>query len=126
MESKRKAVSVAWAPDRGEVIWIQHSPASGKEIPDQHPMLVASTRAFNEKTGLVVGFPMTHAEFHADNPFAIHIKGPKGVAYILGNQPKSFDWRAREAKKHPWGGGHQAQLEEALELIAQICGIKTA
>ena len=89
-------------------------------------MLVASTRAFNEKTDLVIGFPMTHAEFHADNPFAIAVKGPKGTAYILANQPKSFDWRARDARKHPWGGGHDEQLEEALEILAQICGMKAA
>jgi mRNA interferase MazF len=31
-------------------------------MPDDHPMLVISTKAFNERTGLVVGFPMTHAE----------------------------------------------------------------
>ena len=116
--------AAGWVPDRGEVIWIQHTPAAGKEIPDQHPMLVTSTRSFNERTGLVIGFPMTHSESHADNPFAIKIKGPKGTAYILGNQPKSFDWRARGAKKHVWGGGHIEQLDEALDILAQICGIK--
>jgi mRNA interferase MazF len=114
-----------WAPDRGEVIWIQHTPAAGKEIPDQHPMLVASTRAFNEKTGLVIGFPMTHADVHADNPFAIQVQGPKGAAYILANQPKSFDWRVRGARKHPWGGGHEDPLDEAITILGQIVGVKS-
>nr|WP_222622498.1 type II toxin-antitoxin system PemK/MazF family toxin [Ramlibacter albus] len=113
----------AWAPERADVIWIQHTPAAGREIPELHPMLVASTRAFNERTGILIGFPMTHAEFHADNPFAIEIQGPKGKAFVLAHQPKSFDWRARGAKKHPWGGGHQQQLEESLEVLAQICGL---
>jgi mRNA interferase MazF len=124
VDVKGKAVRTNWAPDRGEVIWIQHTPAAGKEIPDQHPMLVASTRAFNERTGLVIGFPMTHSESHTDNPFAIPIQGPKGVAYILANQPRSFDWHARDAKKHAWGGGHAERLDEALDIVAQICGIK--
>lgn len=88
-------------------------------------MLVASTRAFNERTGIVIGFPMTHADFHADNPFAIEIDGPKGRAYVLANQPKSFDWRARGAKKHPWGGGHSDRLDEALVILGQICGFKS-
>jgi mRNA interferase MazF len=85
-----------------------------------------SASAGCEKTGLVIGFPMTHAQFLADNPFAIAVKGAKGTAYILANQPKSFDWRAGDAKKHAWGGGHDEQLEEALEILAQICGMKAA
>lgn len=117
------AAATSWAPDRAEIIWINHSPATGAEVPDLHPMLVASTRAFNERTDLVIGFPMTHSDIHADNPFVVHIEGPKGRAYIVANQPKSFDWRVRKAKPHPWGGGHHAQLAGALEILDQICGI---
>ena len=46
MEAKR------W-PGRAEVIWIQYSPAAGGEIPDVYPMLVASTREFNQRVGIV-------------------------------------------------------------------------
>lgn len=88
-------------------------------------MLVVSTSAFNARTGLVIGFPMTHSEMHRDNPFAVAIDGPKGQAFILGHQPKSFDWRARNAKPHPLGSGHQSRLEEALALLGQICGFET-
>lgn len=89
-----------------------------------HPVLVCSTRAFNERTGIVIGLPMTHAEYHADNPFALAVKGPKGeVGYILAFQPKSFDWRARNAKRHPWGDGHRDVLAAALKKLDVICGI---
>lgn len=116
-----------WVPERAEIIYIQHSPQAGKEMSSFHPMLVSSTRAFNEKTGIVIGFPMTHAAFNADNPFAVGVKGPdKEVGYVLAFQPKSFDWRAREACGHPWGGGHDAVLEEALHKLSEICGIKSA
>ena len=115
-----------WVPDRAEVIFIQHSPASGKEIPDYHPMLVASTRAFNEKTGLVIGFPMTHAERHSRNPFVVELPGPKGNAYILAEQPKSFDWRARGAKPHALGTGHHLRLTDALQLLNDVIGFSAA
>ena len=36
-----------------------------------HPMLIISTKAFVARTRLVIGFPMTHAEFNSDNPFAV-------------------------------------------------------
>lgn len=115
---------VLWAPDRAEIIYIEHSPHAGKEMPGLHPMLVCSTRAFNERSGVVIGFPMTHAEFNADNPFALAVQGPKGeVGYVLAFQPKSFDWRARNAKPHPWGGAHNKVLMAALRKLDAICGV---
>jgi mRNA interferase MazF len=113
-----------WVPERGEIIFIQFNPALGEEMPDDHPMLVISTKAFNERTGLVVGFPMTHAERHADNPFAITAPGGKGEpGYLLTNQPKSFDWRERNARQHPWGTGHTKLLTAALKRFDSIFGI---
>jgi mRNA interferase MazF len=113
-----------WAPDRGEIIWIDCNPSIGREMPDIHPMLVSSTRTFNEKTGIVIGFPMTHAAFNADNPFAVTVLGPNNeVAYILGFQPKSFDWRERNAKPHPWGDSHEQVLRSVLQILDTICGV---
>lgn len=117
-----KAVGKLWVPDRADVIWIQHSPAAGAEIPELHPMLVSSARAFNERVGIVIGFPMTHSQQHEDNPFALPIAGPKGKAYVLAHQPKSFDWRARGAKAHPWGGGFFDLLAQAQAVLGDICG----
>lgn len=71
-------------PERAEIIFIQDSPAVGDEVPDDHPMLVVSSKAFADRTGIVVGFPMTHAQRHADNPFAIAAPGAKGEqGYLL-------------------------------------------
>ena len=69
--------STLWVPERAEIIFIQYNPAVGGEMPDAHPMLVISTKAFAERTGLVVRRPMTHAERHADNPFALLAPGAK-------------------------------------------------
>jgi mRNA interferase MazF len=116
-----KAVAV---PDRADIIWIQHDPQAGKEMKGMHPMLVVSPRAFNERTGIVIGFPMTHAEFNADNPFAVAVLGPKGeVGYVLCHQPKSFDWRMRGGGKHPWGRAPANILRAALEKLDAICGV---
>ncbi|MFM7704955.1 MAG: type II toxin-antitoxin system PemK/MazF family toxin [Rubrivivax sp.] len=116
--------SALWVPERGEIIFIQDSPAVGDEMPDDHPMLVISTRAFNARTGLVVGFPLTHAERHADNPFAISAPGGKGKpGYLLVHQPKSFDWRARNGRPHPLGAGHPKLLAAALKRFDSVFGI---
>ena len=121
-----KSAAPGWVPDRAEIIFIQHSPALGKEMPEWHPLLVASTQAFNERTGLVMGFAMTHSEMHADNPFAITIQRGVAVSYIVANQFKTLDWRARGAKPHNLGGGHADLLNEALALFDDICGVSEA
>ncbi len=73
---------------------------------DIHPFLVLSPRIFNEKTSLVIGLPMTTADYNADNPFAVAVGAAKGrkagkTSYVLCHQPKSFDWRLRGARTHP-------------------------
>lgn len=115
------------SPSRGDIVWIHHDPQAGREMKGLHPMLIISTKLFNERTGIVIGFPMTHAEFNADNPFAVAIQGPKKeVGYILCHQPKSFDWAVRGAGKHPWGAIPESILKEALARFDAICGITSA
>lgn len=110
-----------WAPDRGDIIWIDFNPQSGREMRDRHPMLVLSPMKFNERTGIVIGLPMTTAEYNSTNPFAIQFKGKRGlVSYVLTHQPKSFDWRQRGAKIHPWKHVPAEILTEACELLNQI------
>ena len=73
---------------------------------------------------LSVAAPMTHAERHADNPFAIAASGAKGEpGYLLTHQPKSFDWRERNARPHPWGTGHTKLLAAALKRFDSVFGI---
>lgn len=116
--------SALWVPERAEIILIQYSPHVGTEMPNDHPMLVVSTKAFAERTGIVFGFPMTHAAFHADNPFAIPVNGAKGeVGYVLVHQPKSFDWRLRNARQHSWGTGHTKLLGAALRRFDTVFSV---
>lgn len=91
---------------------------------DVHPLLVLSPQAFNERTGIVIGLPMTTAEYNDTNPFAVRFIGPKRkVSYILGHQPKSFDWRSRAAKPHPWKKVPEGAFVLACETLNQIIAI---
>lgn len=113
-----------WCPDRRDMIWINCNPQAGREMKDVHPLVVLSPRAFNERTGIVIGLPMTTASFNETNPFAVRFKGEKGVvSYNLGHQPKSFDWRARNAYPHPLRGVPEEPFESACETLEQIISI---
>lgn len=111
----------AWTPDREEIIWINYNPQSGREMRDMHPMLVLSPKQFNKRTGIVIGLPMTTAEYNSTNPFAVKFQGQRGVvSYILAHQPKSFDWRQRKAKIHPWKRAPKEVFATACELLNQV------
>lgn len=86
---------------------------------DIHPFLVLSPRAFNDRTSLVLGLPMTTAAYNADNPFAVAAGVASGrkagaTSYVLCHQPKSFNWRARAASPHP-------MRQVSAAVLAQVC-----
>ena len=115
----------SWVPDRQDIIWIDCDPQAGREMRDRHPFVVLSPRAFNARTSLVIGLPMTTAEYNADNPFAVVVGFAKGAkagktSYVLCHQPKSFDWRIREAAPHPLKRLPDARFAEACAVLNQI------
>jgi mRNA interferase MazF len=113
-----------WVPERRDMIWINFNPQSGKEMKDEHPMLVLSPKVFNERTGIIIGLPMTHAKYNETNPFAIKVSVGKGEpAFILTHQPKSFDWRQRNARPHPWKNIPPTLFQEACESLNSIIEI---
>lgn len=122
MVAKKKA---DWVPERQEIIWIDCNPQAGREMRDRHPFLVLSPRAFNGRTSLVIGLPMTTAACNASNPFAVAAGIAGGAksgktSYVLCHQPKSFDWRVREAASHPMGQLSDARFVEVCGVLNQI------
>ena len=109
----KAAFDKPWVPDRRDIIWINFNPQVGKEMRDVHPMVVLTTRAYNERTGLVVGLPMSTAAFNATNPFAVSNNSKSEASYIICNQPKSMDWRLRGGKPHAWGKVREAIFKQA-------------
>ncbi|MFM9912694.1 MAG: type II toxin-antitoxin system PemK/MazF family toxin [Methylophilaceae bacterium] len=114
-----------WVPNRQDIIWIDCHPQVGQEMRDVHPFLVLSPRIFNEKTSLVIGLPMTTAEYNADNPFALGVGTASGgksgkTSYVLCHQPKSFDWRLYGTKTHPLKKLSESLFVEVCERLNQI------
>ena len=119
-----------WSPDRRDIIWIDCNPQAGYEMRDFHPFLVLSPKIFNDKTSLVIGLPMTTAAYNADNPFAVAVgkttkKKLEQTSYVLCHQPKSFDWRARNAKPHPLRSLNEALFVQVCQRLNQIIQLST-
>jgi len=118
------ATDPLWVPDRRDMIWISFSPHAGKEMRDEHPMLVLSTKAFNQRTSIVIGLAMSTAASNETNPFALKYAGPKGeIGYVLTHLVSSFDWRARRTRPHPWKQVSAGVFKEACERLSDIINI---
>lgn len=110
-----------WVPERRDIIWIDCNPQAGREMKDVHPLLVLSPGEFNARTGIVIGLPMTTASYNQSNPFAVPFTGPRGRrSFVLTHQPKSFDWRERKARPHPWRRVPDEVFLEACDILNQI------
>jgi mRNA interferase MazF len=90
-------MAAAYAPGRGDLVWIAFDPQAGHEQAGRRPALVISPREYNSKVGLAVLCPVTTAV--RGYPFEVAL--PAGLAVggvVLSDQLKSLDWRARKAK----------------------------
>ena len=83
-------------PDRNEIVWLDFEPPRGREIGKYRPALVLSSRAYNEKTGLLICCPVSSnirgaiTEVPVDN-----LDKPSIVA---SNLIQTLSWRERNAK----------------------------
>jgi mRNA interferase MazF len=87
-----------FAPDRGDLVWLNFTPQAGHEMKDSHPALVLSPKSYNDKVGLALSCPITSKI--KNYPFEVAL--PKGLeihGVVLADQIKSLDWRARKARR---------------------------
>jgi mRNA interferase MazF len=86
----------AYAPDRGDIVWLQSDPQAGHEQAGRRPALVVSPRAYNRKVGHALCCPVTSQV--KGYPFEVLLPGSARVrGAVLSDQLKSLDWRARQA-----------------------------
>jgi mRNA interferase MazF len=104
----------AYAPERGDIVWLSFSPQAGHEQAGRRPALVISPGAYNRKVGLAICCPITSQV--KGYPFEValeRIGRTRGV--ILSDQVKSLDWRARRAEFI-----ERASVEITAEVLGKI------
>jgi len=108
-------VARGWAPDAGDIIWIEFDPQAGHEQAGRRPAVVLSPVSYNRLIGLLLCVPLTTRM--TGYPFEVAVGGnPASVA--LADHVKSFDWRARHAR--PKGQVTAAELESIRERVRQL------
>jgi mRNA interferase MazF len=86
-----------YAPERGDVVWLQFAPQAGHEQAGRRPAVTLSPRPYNDKVGLGLFCPVTsHVKGY---PFEVRL--PEGLpigGVALCDQVKSLDWEIRQAQ----------------------------
>ncbi|MBN1847993.1 MAG: type II toxin-antitoxin system PemK/MazF family toxin [Deltaproteobacteria bacterium] len=104
----------SYIPKQGDIIAITFDSQSGHEQNGRRPAFVISKDLFNRSTGLAIVCPITNAI--RDFPF--HVPLPEDgnlTGYIMVEQVKSVDFRARQAKRIEQGTDEL--LSEILSIL---------
>jgi mRNA interferase MazF len=97
-----------YIPERGDAIWLDFDPQTGREQAGRRPAIVLSPSAYNRKSGLVLVCPITSQikgyPFESVIPEGLPVKG-----VVLSDQVRCLDWQKRHATRI-------AQIPEILIL----------
>lgn len=85
------------APDRGDLVWLDFSPQSGREQAGRRPGLVLSKRSYNERSGLALVCPITSRR--KGYPFEVALPDGGSISgVVLADHVRSADWTSRKAE----------------------------
>ena len=112
---------IAYAPDAGDLIWIDFDPRTGREQSGRRPALVLSARAFFQASAFVVVCPITTTI----RRFGSSVLLPEGLPLsgeILTSHVRSIDALARPVR-YAGAAVAKATLAEVRAKRAVLCGI---
>lgn len=102
-----------YIPQKGDFVALTFDPQSGHEQKGRRPALVVSNTLFNQHTGLIMVCPVTTR--NRDFPFHVAIPGSRVKGYVMVEQVKSLDFRARKARRITHAS--QLVLDEVLSIL---------
>jgi mRNA interferase MazF len=109
-----------YIPQRGDVVWLNFQPQTGKEQGGRRPAVVLSNSNYNKIVGLAIFCPITSKvkgyPFEISLPTGFPISG-----VVLVDQVKSLDWQKREAEFI--GKLDEITIEEISSLLGKIIEI---
>lgn len=103
-----------YIPKQGDLIWLTFDPQSGHEQKGRRPAIVVSKDLYNRGTGMAIVCPITHT--NRKSPFHVSVpEESKLSGFIMVDQVKAVDFRARKAKRIEKGS--DALLSEVLSIL---------
>lgn len=106
---------MTYIPERGDIVWMNFDPQTGREQAGHRPALVVSPRKYN-RYGLMLVCPITSRQ--KGYWFEVPVKAGRIVGSVLADHIKNQDWRARGAAlaaKAP-----DSVIKDVLRIVALL------
>ena len=87
---------VKYIPEQGDIVALTFDPQSGHEQKGRRPAVIVSNKVFNQHVGLAFACPITNTK--RGFPFHIEVDSNQLSGYIMVEQMKSIDYKARKIK----------------------------
>jgi len=85
-----------YIPKKGDLVVLTFDPQTGHEQKERRPTLIISNEVFNKALGLAIACPITN--INRDFPFHVKVNNSKLSGFIMTEQIKSIDFKARKVK----------------------------
>ena len=86
-----------YIPDKGDIVWFDFDPSTGKEIMKRRPAFVISRKSFNQHTGFAIVAPIT-STVRGMKLEVVLPKTFKTQGAVLVHQLRSLDFKSRQIK----------------------------
>lgn len=101
-----------YIPKQGDIVILTFDPQAGHEQQGRRPALIVSNEIFNKNVGLAIACPITNTD--RNFPFHVKIDSLELTGFVMSEQVKSIDFRARKVKF----------VEKATDdILANVLGI---
>jgi mRNA interferase MazF len=101
-----------YIPSQGDIVVLTFDPQAGHEQQGRRTALIVSNEIFNKNVGLAIACPITNTD--RNFPFHIKVDSMNLTGFVMSEQVKSIDFRARKVKF----------VEKASDdLLANVLGI---
>jgi len=90
-------VDKTYTPKRGDIVWVNFQPQSGKEQSGRRPAIVLSNSEYNRIVGLAIFCPITSKV----KGFPFEVALPKNLpisGVVLDDQIRNLDWKSRNVE----------------------------
>lgn len=87
-----------YVPDRGDLVWLDFDPSTGREQSGYRPALVLSKAVNNWPSGLAFVVPITNQS----KGYVAEVALPAGLSVqgvLLCDQARSVDWQGRRLRR---------------------------
>jgi mRNA interferase MazF len=110
-----------YVPDRGHLVWLDFSPASGHEQSGRRPALVLTSSRYSSKTGLLVCCPVTNVK--KGYVFEVELgEGEPATGVVLVDHVKNLSYVTRNCTYI--GVASQETTEQVIQVLAALIGVE--